>query len=752
MNMTKTYLRASAALGLLAAMTLLGACGGGGGGTNSTPTPSPSPAPTPTPTPPVNYNTAEYQNSDGPSAHGAITAYEAGASGNAITVGVIDTGINSNSAEFTGRISSASAAFGGTAGFQDEDGHGTAVATALAGARNGQKTLGMAWEATILALRTDDPSDCDEDGCLHSTVAIGNALDHAVDNGAHVINISLGGSGATPSLRAALQRATAAGVIVVISSGNDGDAAPDGFAASLADASISNGLVILATSNGTDGTHSSFADGALGFENVTLSALGEDVRAQDHLGTEYLWTGTSFAAPQVAGAIALMLEAFPNLTPQEVVNRLFETAQDAGAAGPDSLFGMGILDIAAAFEPEGATTLGNSQTPISHTENGKLSAAMGDAAGTTGTQAVAIDTLGRAYKINMQRTLTPGRARAVLTPLRDAPRRSASLGLGTLSAALNYADAAPLHNRFGEAMTELRPDALSGQFAMRLNRSTSIGMAFRQDGADMADALGGNSGANGGFLAAQNARRSFGFQPSPDFAIALNHRLSPRLNLSLSGENGAHVRNEPHDLRDGGQEDDRRYRHVSATMNWASKPVSLALSASLLDEDNSLLGAQFSSFLGVNKGQTLFADAQANIALPQSWSLGVSARRGWTRAMGGGSAQLGTMAWSADLSRMGLLHHADHFGLRLSQPLRVTSGGVDALLPTAYDYGSGESHWAVQRIALSPKGREIDAEMHYARPFAGGWLSLNGYWRREPGHINWASDDIGGAIRFSVGY
>jgi len=759
--MTTAYLRTSVSLGLLTAMALLSACGGGGGGTNSTPTPSPSPTPSPTPTPPaapaVNYDTAEYQLSDGPVAHGAITAYEAGASGNGITVGVIDTGINSSSAEFTGRISSASASFGGSAGFQDEDGHGTAVATVLAAARNGQKTLGMAWEATIMALRTDDPTDCDEDGCKHSTVAIGNALDHAVANGARAINISLGGSDASPALRAAIQRATAAGTIIVIAAGNEGDAEPDGFATSLAGPDISNGLVILVTSNNSDGTHSGFtrggdANGALGYENVTLSALGNEVRAQDNTGTEYLWEGTSLAAPQVSGAVALMLEAFPNLSPQEVVDQLLTTAQDAGAVGPDADFGMGILDVAAAFEPAGATTLGSSQTPVSLTENGSLSAAMGDAAGTTGTQAVAIDTLGRAYQINIQRTLTPGRARAVLTPLRDAPRRSASLGLGKLSAAFNIADAVPLHNRFGETMTGVRANALSGQFALPLNRSTSVGLAFQQGGASMAAALGDNSSASSGFLAAQDAHRSFGFQPSPDFAIALNHRLSPHVSLSLSGENGALVRNEVSRLRNGRQEDDRHYRYVSAAMNWASKPASLSLSASLLDEDKSLLGAQFSSFLGVNKGQTLFADAQANIALPKDWSLGLSARRGWTKATGDGNAQLGTMAWAADLSRVGILHRADRFGLRISQPLRVVSGGVDALLPTAHDYASGESLWTMQRINLSPKGREIDAEMRYARPFAGGWLSLNGYWRSEPGHIDWASDDIGGAVRFSVGY
>ena len=64
-----------------------------------------------------------------------------------------------------------------------------------------------------------------------------------------------------------------------------------------------------------------------------LDGLGFKDQAPDNTGTQFLWNGTSFSAPTISGAVALMAQAFPNLTGKQIVSILFQTADDLGAAG-----------------------------------------------------------------------------------------------------------------------------------------------------------------------------------------------------------------------------------------------------------------------------------------------------------------------------------------------------------------------------------------------------------------------------------
>ena len=87
------------------------------------------------------------------------------------------------------------------------------------------------------------------------------------------------------------------------------------------------------------------------------------------------------SAPQIAGAVALLRQAFPNLTAAETVDLLLRTARDAGAAGIDATYGRGVLDIGRAFAPQGTTTLAGSNVAMAPAATSMVtSAAMGDAA------------------------------------------------------------------------------------------------------------------------------------------------------------------------------------------------------------------------------------------------------------------------------------------------------------------------------------------------------------------------------------
>ena len=98
--------------------------------------------------------------------------------------------------------------------------------------------------------------------------------------------------------------------------------------------------------------------------------------------------------------------------------------------------------------------------------------------------------------------------------------------------------------------------------------------------------------------------------------------------------------------------------------------------------------------------------------------------------------------------------HLPEEGLRLSQPLRVENGGFAAWLPTSYDYATGTATNSITRMSLTPSGREIDGELSYGSSLLNGnaWLGTNLFYRRDPGHIADAKDDVGAAIRFTLGF
>lgn len=737
----------------LLATAVLGACGGGGGGTNSTPAPVSSG---------TNFKTAEYDLSDGPTVHNAISAYNAGASGTGIIVGVIDSGIARSNPEFSGRISSASAAFNGTNNIQDEGGHGTAVTTILAAARNNRETLGMAWGATILTLRTDTPGSCNSvasanSGCSHSTIAIAQALDHARVNGARVANISLGGGAAPQHLLDAVSRATLAGVIVVVAAGNGSLAAPDPFATSMADPLVGHGLVIIAGSNNADGSHSSFSNGAAGYEGFVLTALGDHVNSQDQTGARFLFSGTSFSAPQISGAIALMAQAFPNLTSAQIVQRLFSTATDAGATGADSIFGQGILNLAAAFAPAGSTSLAGSTVPISVSDNGTLSPAMGDAMTGAATQAVALDSLGRAYRIGLQSTFSMAAPRTVLGTQLSGFRRTLALQRDGMTASLQFA-ASPFGLRGVRDIEGLRADAaatraLSGSLVMRIDSSKTAAFAFGQ-GLGALDGRSGVQEGGGAYLAAQRPSDSMGFENSPKMAFVSRYAPVSGVNLSAGMETGRVDRFDAPEAVNHAPADG--YSRFEVGAGWRHPGIALQLRASAVREQHTLLGARFAPMFGFDGARSLFADAEFAVAPLTHWSLSGAVRHGWTHANGnpvlGAQARLASTAWSVDVARVSFLTPSDRLSIRISQPLRVTSGGLRLSLPGTYDWTTGAVGWSEQHIALSPGGRQMDGEVSYAAPLGNGWMMLNTYVRHDPGNIAFARDDVGGALRFTLGY
>lgn len=799
--MRKNHKRNLPLFSSLASILVLSACGGGANGSSSLPSPPPPiintppapPAPTgPVTTPPppgTNFNTAEFRRSDGPGFHGAIAAYEVGATGAGIIVGVIDTGIDTGSRDFTGRISPDSFdATGLDRGLQTLDGHGATVSRVIGAARDDSGIHGIAFDSTILTLRSDTEGTCegvagDEPACTFNDTTISAALNAAVDAGARIVNISLGGAGsANRTLRSAIQRATAANIIIVISAGNGGNPEegeepefdpdnPSPFAQSIL--ANGNGNIIISTSVTSDREISDFSNRAGDSQNFVLSALGSSICCvfeDDEIFTFEMngqtfvnvFNGTSFSAPQISGAAALLAQAFPNLTAPQIVDILLQSADDAGDIGTDAVFGQGILNIAAAFQPIGTTALATTTIAIDTGESsGTTGASMGDA-GTTGqaVSAIITDSFNRPFEVNLTGGIVTAQQSPRLTQGLISNGRTVSLDVGPTQIAFNIApgNPSPIGGLNLNQTDASAARILAGRITAKLASDTSVSLSIRQSAAVQLAALQGQGGSS--FLIARNANIDAGFNRIANGSFALRQSFGT-LGLTLSAETGEARLFEPATALEFGRSTANRYGYgnIGVALDRSIGPAWFSLAANLLNEDETILGARFNSAIGRGGAQSVFLNANGRFNISNSISINGAWREGWTDARstlnsGGtidGSGQIRSNSFSFDVAKSGLFTGYDRIGLRFAQPTRVTSGGLNLNVPISFDFATESAAFGVRQLNLAPQGRELATELSYFFPFAGGTVSANMFYRTEPGHFENAPDDIGAAVRMTIG-
>jgi subtilisin family serine protease len=208
---------------------------------------------------------------------------------------------------------------GGDGDPQDENGHGTHVA-GIIGARggNGIGGAGVAWRVKLMAVRV---LDADARG---TTTSVADGIRYAVANGARIVNLSLAGPSSTPELEDAVRLAQDHGVLIVVAAGNEG---ADLAAAPTYPAAYGEGNVLGVAATAQDGGLSSVSDYGPGAD---LAAPGEQILSTA-IGGGYEWrTGTSMAAPEVAGALVLLAAARPDLDAAGLRDALLGTARHTG--------------------------------------------------------------------------------------------------------------------------------------------------------------------------------------------------------------------------------------------------------------------------------------------------------------------------------------------------------------------------------------------------------------------------------------
>ncbi len=230
-----------------------------------------------------------------------------------------------------------------------------------------------------------------------------------------------------------------------------------------------------------------------------------------------LFSGTSFSAPQVSGAAALLAQAFPNLTGAQIVEILLDSARDAGDAGTDAIYGRGILDIARALAPAGTTRLAGTSTAIALGDDAIVgSSAMGDALSGQQLGAIVTDKYQRAYNFDLSNRLrgaaVPQRLYSALDP--DVGRR-VTVGGGPVAMAFSLGvDTA--RDSLG-AMPQLRltqEDAgqakvLAARVALKLDADTAMGFTLGESAQGLVAQLQG--ARRPAFLVAGDAAGDHGY-------------------------------------------------------------------------------------------------------------------------------------------------------------------------------------------------------------------------------------------------
>ena len=253
-------------------------------------------------------------------------AWSLGYAGKGVCVAVIDTGLDLNNPALNHNVSTLSWNFVlNNANIQDDNGHGTAVTSIITSGPNEQNSsvlLGGAYEAEIMVLKA-----VDEKG-IGSEANLVAAINYAVDHGADVINLSLGGASGQKILEA-LSHAADHGVIVCMAAGNTGSSLPQYPAAyaQLSETTIAVGSVMQTVNGSVVWAPSSNSAGTTVPYNY-VDAPGARVLAYGLNNEVQTWSGTSFATPLVTAAVANLLSINSGLGAEEIVNAIVNTAVD----------------------------------------------------------------------------------------------------------------------------------------------------------------------------------------------------------------------------------------------------------------------------------------------------------------------------------------------------------------------------------------------------------------------------------------
>jgi subtilisin family serine protease len=779
----------------------LGFIGGGGGGDDTTSTTATNI--------PDEFN-AQYTLS----IIGAKTAYQRGFTGKGVKVALIDTGMDTDNSEFAGRVVDSFNFTNNTAGNSNgANPHGTEVAGILAASRNFHGMHGVAYDANIMSLQVfDDNNQPLNSGGQLSTFA--PAINYAVSHGAAVINGSYGPDKnwhdnskffGYQIIRnndlldgAAYLAAAQAGKILVFPAGDYYGLYPDvaanptgpgflpfispshnsitgvangayraqGGGTVTADFSGMIGKTIVVVSTDRNNVISSFSNRCGVAAAWCMAAPGENIFTTAPNENYTTVTGTSFAAPQVAGAAAILKQEFPNLSADQIVNILLTTATDLGATGVDAIYGHGLLNLAKATAPIGSNgiALTNSVSGASvslQSSSLSFSPAFGIAiSDKLNTQDIAfLDSYERAYQMPLSNLVRVGNngfqaSDAVFSFGKDEDRTELDV---SDSMKVSFTNETSTTN---DKMTTGKPqeagatnvDIKAFSLTSSLSKATTASVHYKDPNA-----------LTLGFSDSDRARMNRSINKSamqnPYAAFATNDGYASIIETEAFGGNvkvaGFFGRE---NVMEGTNGDAGRNFGSQAELGYnLGGGNKLSFLGGALMENGGVLGSVGSGAFAFGEGtMTVYTGIGGSFNLGSKTTLRGAAYAGYTKpslsdaSLITGMSDLITSSFNIGVEHKDAMSKGDSLSFGIAQPIRVESGNMQFNVPYARDAESDTLYTSNLTQDFGKQGREIDFELNYSVPVEENKssFSFGALYRKDAGHEA-GNNDILGVVRYT---
>ena len=770
-----------------AALLALAACAGGGGSGTTTNVPVPTAAAiTPQTLDPNSFRTADYLRTGALDAVHAADAYALGYTGKGVTIGIVDYNFvfSSNMVNFSPAsrgpnpqmVALWNAQTGVTA---TTDQHGQAVAVTAAGVGNGTGFQGLAFNSQVLGV--DYYSGVNEtlvsqNGVLYH---VSDPYTYITSQGVRIINTSFGYEASavkTPSQVPSVSQAyvlvspaTAVknGALLVSSAGNGGGPIPQQSDLDILLDLQAQGLLnsgtggfIIAGAVDKNNQIANFSDLAGPYAAYYMVAPGVGLTLPWNGGVQAV-SGTSFSAPLISAAAAIVMERWPNLTARQVAQIL---EQSATPLGDPSIYGYGMLNVYAALQPLGTTIvpvasgslpggLGSSASglgsggvviaspdaPTVASTGMVLGSAFGDAPALHQalSQIMILDSFGRDFEIDLSKALV---ALPTLPDLfgvmeqrfawHDAGFNLGPNMAGSLDFRSNPEDGIVPFGAIGGLSGQLRH-----QSTFRL--AGSDGEFFWSAGTGMSLRQGMMSDANDPFLTSSitDAFLPTVGSPSGSFMSA-GVPLDENTGLSF-GIGEAHNQG----LMDVNLPYSNDSKTVAVRLDYEKPGWHFSFDAGSSFDSGGIFGSLSSGGLKIDQGMTSWATATAQWKLDPRWTMRASATlavAGATHPQASLITSIGPVVASSfafGLAGNSIFRDSDQALFTISQPMRAELGVATLATGIGRDWSTGGVIMGQAQAPLAPSGREVDFETGYGFGFGSWRLQANAGLALDAGHI-----------------